>query len=238
MPKQKFLFRWRDAVRGSSLRSSVRLVLHELGFFADTDGRGVFPSQQKVADNTGLNRSSVNKLIKEAVETGFIEIDKRKSTKWSANSYRLKIPKSVTEDHRGVSEGNTNTTYNTSLKSSKESIDSKEDTLSNINSTSKDSMDSVALDHTEVDVSSRGWLSLYSELLSSEHFKYHKAALESRFSLPEGVEWTDVTACKADDLLIVFNKYAVWLDDKVIHQFFQSTRVERAEVFLRRAGEI
>jgi len=245
LAKKRYLFQWRDTVRKSGLRSTVRLVLHEIGFFADADGRSVFPSQQLIADNTGLDRSTVNKLIKEAVEEGFLEIYKRKSVKWSANSYRLTIPKGVTEDHRGVTEDNTNTTYNTSLKNSKESNDSNEDNLSNINSNSKDSkatkesLDSnVTVALSSSDVSSKGWLSFYSELLSSKHFKEHKAALESRFSLPEGLEWTDVIACKADDLLRVFHANSVWPDESVVHQFFRSSVIESAEEFLRRGGEI
>jgi DNA-binding MarR family transcriptional regulator len=90
-PPQTFYLQWRDAIRKSKLRACIKTVLHELGFHSDPDGQHVSASQQRIAEHTGLDRSTVNQMIGEAIEAGYLEIIEP-GRQGRSNVYRLRLP--------------------------------------------------------------------------------------------------------------------------------------------------
>ena len=67
---REFYLKWRDSVRTDpALRASIKSVLQEIGFCADEEGIATV-SQRIVSEHTGLTRSTVNQLCKEALQTG------------------------------------------------------------------------------------------------------------------------------------------------------------------------
>lgn len=54
------------------LRPAVKAVLQQLAWFADADGRNIFPSVSTIARRTGLTRRAVQKLLRELEAMGII----------------------------------------------------------------------------------------------------------------------------------------------------------------------
>ncbi len=88
---QTFYLEWRDALRKSGLRSCIKFVLHEIAFNGGPDGTDIRVSQQRIADHTGLDRSTVNQMIGEAVQAGFLEVTEP-GRQGRSNTYRLRLP--------------------------------------------------------------------------------------------------------------------------------------------------
>ena len=66
------LFQWRDSIRAAPICPSSKLILHEIGFHMDVNGKPAFPSQQTIADNTGLSRKTVNRKLREVEKLGLV----------------------------------------------------------------------------------------------------------------------------------------------------------------------
>lgn len=90
---KKPLFRYRDHIRSDAVPKDhvLRHVLIELSLWMDMDGNNCYPTQEQLADKTGLSRKTVNRKLKWAEKLGLIEIPKHKSTsqKWDNNVYVL-----------------------------------------------------------------------------------------------------------------------------------------------------
>lgn len=101
MSKRSLLSRWIETVREhEDLPTSAKAVLLILASYAAPDGSRCFPSQKRLAKNSGLTERSVRKQLKLAEKLGLLVISKApKSGGPNSNQYRLRIPKSKPEIH-------------------------------------------------------------------------------------------------------------------------------------------
>ena len=87
------LFRYRDYIRSNEVIKDqpLRHILLILSLYMDMDGNRCYPSQEKIASDTGLTRETVNKKLKMAEEKGYIKILKHKAAnqEWGNNVYLL-----------------------------------------------------------------------------------------------------------------------------------------------------
>lgn len=74
-----------DIFRDRSLPANVKLVYVALATYAD-DRRTAFPSQQRIADDTGLSLRSVKRAVKAGEEAGLFEVIHTQAS----NRYRLR----------------------------------------------------------------------------------------------------------------------------------------------------
>ena len=87
------MFRYRDYIRSDAIpkNPTLRHVLTELSLWMDMEGNNCYPTQELLAQKTGLSRKTINKYLKQAKELKLIEILKHKSKnqKWTNNVYLL-----------------------------------------------------------------------------------------------------------------------------------------------------
>lgn len=74
MPETPAVAAWRNAIRSEDGPSAptTRLVLINLSFWMDAYGEGASPSQRIQAQETGLDRRSVGRQLREAERTGWV----------------------------------------------------------------------------------------------------------------------------------------------------------------------
>ena len=76
----------------NDLSSKEKLVLIVLANYFNTDLDEAFPSQQKIAKNSSLSRSSVNRALDALRSKGYITIKKRRrSGQFSHNVYKIHL---------------------------------------------------------------------------------------------------------------------------------------------------
>lgn len=94
MGERSFLSRWIEAVREhEGLPTSAKAVLLILASYAAPDGSRCFPSQKRLAKNSGLTERSVRRQLIRAQELGMLIISKRpQSGGPNSNLYGLRIP--------------------------------------------------------------------------------------------------------------------------------------------------
>lgn len=99
MSKRSLLSRWIETVREhEDLPTSAKAVLLILASYAAPDGSRCFPSQKRLAKNSGLTERSVRKQLKLAEKLGLLSISKvPKAGGPNSNLYGLRIPKSKPE---------------------------------------------------------------------------------------------------------------------------------------------
>lgn len=92
---QATLFRWREFIRSAEFPKdpALKLVLHEIGFYMDKDGKKpAWPTEQHIAEATGLTRRTVCKKLKIAADKGFIKRQKHKEVGQKYFNYSYMIP--------------------------------------------------------------------------------------------------------------------------------------------------
>jgi hypothetical protein len=90
------LFVWRKAFLASDdLEPSTRLVLLVIACHMDKNGNDSYPSQERLARETGLARRSVWTHIQEAVAKGWLKVSGRglKGQAWKTHQYEIHYPK-------------------------------------------------------------------------------------------------------------------------------------------------
>lgn len=89
---QPFITRWRLAIAThQSISPHTKLVLYTLANYAAADGSRCFPSQKRLAKESGLSVRAVRRRLREAQAHGFIEAKRRDSTH-TKNAYQLFLP--------------------------------------------------------------------------------------------------------------------------------------------------
>lgn len=87
------VFRYRDYIRSNQVikDQTLRHILLDLSLYMDMNGNRCYPSQEQIADDTGLTRETVNKKLKIAEDKGYIKILKHKAAnqEWGNNVYLL-----------------------------------------------------------------------------------------------------------------------------------------------------
>ena len=96
-PKKKQkppLYRWLDAVVESDLESSTRFVLWVISRHMDKNGDDCYPSQERLARETGMARRSVWTHIQKAVAKGWLKVSERglKGQAWKTHQYEMHYP--------------------------------------------------------------------------------------------------------------------------------------------------
>lgn len=85
--------RWQIEVTRTNLPDKMMIVLFELSHHAGATGGSCFPSQQTVANNTGISRVTVNKYLNRAVELGYVKRWERSKSGFRIEySYQLTLP--------------------------------------------------------------------------------------------------------------------------------------------------
>lgn len=94
--KKSFLMRWRNAIRGSDLKSWARLVALTLSTRMNTQGGSCYPSVTTIARDTGLGRSTVLRALAVLEKEKFLEVVVRggseRGEKREVNHYEARIP--------------------------------------------------------------------------------------------------------------------------------------------------
>ncbi|MGC6527261.1 MAG: helix-turn-helix domain-containing protein [Paracoccaceae bacterium] len=86
----------------SDLSSKEKLVLIVLANYFNTDLDEAFPSQETIARNSSLSRSSVNRALDELQNKGYITKKKRRrSGQFSHNVYKIHL---VSDSHKAISD--------------------------------------------------------------------------------------------------------------------------------------
>ena len=86
----------------NDLSSNQKLVLIVLANYFNTDLDEAFPSQETIAKNSSLSRSSVNRALDALQNKGYITIKKRRrSGQFSHNVYKLHL---VSDSHKAISD--------------------------------------------------------------------------------------------------------------------------------------
>ena len=86
----------------NDLSSNEKLVLIVLANYFNTDLDEAFPSQQRIAKNSSLSRSSVNRALDALRSKGYITIQKRRSSgRFSHNVYKIHL---VSDCHKAISD--------------------------------------------------------------------------------------------------------------------------------------
>src|SRR4051794_2126898 len=106
-------FSWQQAILKSKLQPTTKLVCHTIGCHMAADGSGCFPSYGLIADESGLNRSTVIRHVAKTVDAGFLKVTGRLDEEGdqTSNLYRPVMPKGVVaqedypvvQDNRGSS---------------------------------------------------------------------------------------------------------------------------------------
>lgn len=93
------LYQWVAAVRTSALPSYARHILLNLATYMDKAGGSCFPSTRRQALDTGLQRATVEKYLKIALQEGFLSAHKRDRAGqgWKGNSYQAILPAAPAE---------------------------------------------------------------------------------------------------------------------------------------------
>lgn len=213
--------RWVDAVKKSSLPPSVRHVLHVMSTYSDEKAKPVYPSQEKIGQDTGHNRETVSRLIKKAVQAGFLVCEEAggpgKSRKSNLYSLHIPVTSNVTNDHMN------NTSYSSSFTNYKDVRVTRDHREEMISTNQNDSLDefSVIDDHINSLEDSKERISsndsfttledvhvtddhshpLYAQQISNrDAFESIRNIVERYVQLPDGVDaWTDDLICKAYD---------------------------------------
>lgn len=87
----------------STLDLTTRGVLWAIATHMTVDGKGAFPSQQRLAAMCGITDRSVRRAIRTASEAGWIAIERRRNgQRQGSNIYRVSIPDSP-ESYRDLS---------------------------------------------------------------------------------------------------------------------------------------
>ena len=86
----------------NDLSSTEKLVLIVLANYFNTDLDEAFPSQETIAKNSSLSRSSVNRALDALRSKGYITIKKRRSSgQFSHNVYKVHL---VSDSHKAISD--------------------------------------------------------------------------------------------------------------------------------------
>lgn len=88
-----FLFKWRQAIKDSTLPPSSRHIAHALSDFGDEHGGDIWPSIARLAHDSGLRDRAVRMHLKGLERAGWIQIHHRYNKKGqTSSSYTLHIP--------------------------------------------------------------------------------------------------------------------------------------------------
>jgi hypothetical protein len=88
--RRPLVLAWRDAVRDSELRATVKLVAHTLSTYMDAGG-AAFPSKLTIADGASLkSERAVDAAVLELEGAGFIDVSRSRGR--SSNRYQAKLP--------------------------------------------------------------------------------------------------------------------------------------------------
>lgn len=86
-------FAFRKAIRFTLLSTGAVAVAHDLATYADNATGKCFPTQEQLAQGTGLSVRSVRRVLAELKEAGLIHVEKNKARDFNANSiYWCHVP--------------------------------------------------------------------------------------------------------------------------------------------------
>lgn len=90
---RKPLFKYRDYIRSNEFPRdpTLRHILHVISFYMDENGKGAYPTQEQIAQDTGYNRETVSRRIEKAKTLGVIQVVKNQQPgqKYANNVYFL-----------------------------------------------------------------------------------------------------------------------------------------------------
>lgn len=89
-----FVFRFQRAIREAQLSAHAKLIALVLATYADVGGRSVFPSQRRIAQDSGLALSTTTKRLAELSAGGWVKsFDRARNGRgWRRSGYVLSIP--------------------------------------------------------------------------------------------------------------------------------------------------
>jgi DNA-binding transcriptional MocR family regulator len=86
-------FAFRKAIRFTLLSTGAVAVAHDLATYADNGTGKCFPTQEQLAQGTGLSVRSVRRVLAELKDAGLIHVEKNKARDFNANSiYWCRVP--------------------------------------------------------------------------------------------------------------------------------------------------
>lgn len=95
-----FRYEWERTIKAVILPPTVKHVGHVLATYADSDGRDVFPGNERLTDDTGLSDKTVRTALERLRAVGLIErvaVGSRNGRRGVADVYRLVIPDDLLE---------------------------------------------------------------------------------------------------------------------------------------------
>lgn len=97
---------WRQAIAKAKIEPSTKLVLYTLGNYMNEHGTGCYPTQEQIAEESGLSLRSVSEHLRKAAEAGFIEVTKHGfgGQNWANNEYRARYPEHIEPGNPGGKE--------------------------------------------------------------------------------------------------------------------------------------
>jgi hypothetical protein len=89
------LYLWRDAMLASELESGTRLVLLVISTHMDSNGNNAWPSQERLARETGMVRRSIVTHIQKAQAGKWLKVSESglKGQAWKTHQYEISYPK-------------------------------------------------------------------------------------------------------------------------------------------------
>ncbi len=97
------LFQYRDYIRSDLPKDPhLRHILHCISFYMDVDGKPAYPTQEKIAMDTGLTRATVIAKLKIAEQNGYILRKKNKLRDSGRFNYIYMLPKKFICKNQGV----------------------------------------------------------------------------------------------------------------------------------------
>lgn len=96
--KRRLVYEWRDAIRSSELKPTLRAVARAMTDYMDTDtGEHAFAGPARLAKDTGLSVKTIKRARAELVELGWLRLVRRGGTTRdgtrSSNEYAASFPR-------------------------------------------------------------------------------------------------------------------------------------------------
>lgn len=86
-------YAFRRAIRYAELSTGAVAVAHDLATYAENGTGKCFPTQEQLAEGTGLSVRSVRRVLAELKDAGLVHVEKNKARSFNANSiYWCRVP--------------------------------------------------------------------------------------------------------------------------------------------------
>lgn len=90
VPNTSEAWTWRHAFAGAQLHATTKLLLHTVGMFMNEMGKGCFPSQAEIIEYSSLDKKTVIKHTRLAIDAGWLEAFQHgyRGQKWRRLEYK------------------------------------------------------------------------------------------------------------------------------------------------------